>query len=117
MPHSTAQPRYIPLPEADELPEEQLVLICARMPDAPADEAAAVDKLAKDPMVLNLEQLASELETAVAAAGVGEYDGWDYGPEPNGTTLYRLFLYGPDADELCEAVLPIVRRYGLPPGS
>lgn len=68
--------------------------------------------------------LERELESAIAAASVGEYDGNEIAVDGSDGTLY---MYGPDADKLFAAVKPalescrfmngaVVRlRYG-PPG-
>lgn len=68
-----------------------------------------------------LFKLEEALERAIAAAGVGEFDGNDIG---EGVAM--LYMYGLDADALFEAILPVLqssallvrgsvlRRYGPP---
>lgn len=50
-----------------------------------------------------LFELERRLEAVVAAAGVGEHDGYDAAADLSDGTLY---LYGPDADALFEAIRP-----------
>ena len=63
----------------------------------------AADSL--DPL-LDLE---GELEAAIAAAGVGEFDGNEIAVDLSDGSLY---MYGPDADALFAVVLPILARAG-----
>lgn len=70
-----------------------------------------------------LDRLVAALAEAVTAGGAGEFDGDEVG---EGSTT--LFFYGPNADELFEAIEPllvkrrtargtrIIKRYG-PPGA
>lgn len=67
--------------------------------------------------------LEDELEQAISAAGAGEFDGNELAAD--GSDAY-LYMYGPDADRLFEAVRPVLesssvmkgalvtRRYGPP---
>lgn len=71
----------------------------------------------------HLTALGEKLEEAIAAAGVGEFDGNEFGQGD-----FTYFMYGADADRLFAVVEPILRsdsqtkrghallRYG-PPGS
>lgn len=56
--------------------------------------------------------LAEKLEEVIAQSGAGEFDGNEIG-----TGFHILFMYGPDADRLSEAVLPELRAFGAPAGS
>ncbi len=68
-----------------------------------------------------LNALADRLASAVEKFGTGEFDG-----DEVGQGKVRLFFYGPDADSLCETIIPglrelqwpgavtITRRYGEP---
>jgi hypothetical protein len=59
-----------------------------------------------------VERLGERLAARVEAGGVGEFDGDVVGE--GGATLY---LYGPDADRLWDAVADVVDLPSLPPGS
>lgn len=68
-----------------------------------------------------LGSLGDDLADVILEAGVGEFDGHDVGEGE-----YTLYLYGPDADDLFDAVKPlltrqpwtgevaVVKRYGEP---
>ncbi len=68
-------------------------------------------------------RLEDQLEAAIAAAGVGEFDGNEVAAD--GSDGY-LYMYGPDADKLFDAVRPVLesapfmrgaqvqKRYGPP---
>lgn len=53
----------------------------------------------------DLEELAEQLEAAVSAAGVGEYDGDEIG---GGEAI--LFFAGKDADALLAVLQPLLKR-------
>ena len=53
----------------------------------------------------SIHSLTGELDDAIAKAGVGEFDGDEFG---DGTCT--LYMYGPDADRLFAVVEPILRR-------
>lgn len=78
--------------------EEQAVLIHVGVPDKP-DEFGL--DLIEDPVIEALE-----------ATDVGEYDGNEIGPD---TAV--IYLYGPDADRLLDAVRPALQDSPLPDGS
>ena len=71
-----------------------------------------------------LFELEARLETAIAAAKAGEYDGNEIAVDGSDGSLY---MYGPDADRLADAIRPLLeaapfmkgakvtKRYG-PPG-
>ena len=59
-----------------------------------------------------VERLGERLAERVEVAGVGEFDG-DVVGEGEAT----LYLYGPHADRLWEAVADVVDLVSLPPGS
>lgn len=54
-----------------------------------------------------LFELEQQLESAISAAGVGEYDGNEVAVD--GSDGY-LYMYGPDADKLFEAIRPILEK-------
>jgi hypothetical protein len=54
-----------------------------------------------------LFELEERLESAISAAGVGEYDGNEVAVD--GSDGY-LYMYGPDADKLFEIIRPILER-------
>lgn len=55
-----------------------------------------------------IEAFADELDAAVTAAGVGEYDGDELG---GGECI--LFFCGPDVDRLVAVLLPLLKRSPL----
>src|SRR5262245_66444687 len=55
-----------------------------------------------------IDELAAQLEDAVAAAGAGEYDGDELGGGE-----CRLFFAGPDADRLFTVLQPLLHRHPL----
>jgi hypothetical protein len=59
-----------------------------------------------------LWDLEDELIRVLDATDAGDYDGNEVGEG-----LFTIHVYGRDADELVETVLPIIRRYPLPSGS
>ena len=77
-----------------------------------ADHAVLVHVTSLPDNNAGLDKLEDPLIEAIEAAGVGEFDGNDIGAE--GAVLY---MYGPDADRLWEAVEQIVRAAGLGSGS
>jgi hypothetical protein len=79
--------------------EEQAVLVQVALPAA----ATGWDVV---------ERLGERLRERVGAAGVGEFDG-DVVGEGEAT----LYLYGPDADRLWDAIADVVDLPSLPPGS
>lgn len=58
--------------------------------------------------------LEDSLETAIAKAGVGEYDGNEIAVDGSEAILYA---YGPDADALWNVIRPIVESTDPPVGS
>jgi hypothetical protein len=60
----------------------------------------------------DIEALAQTLEDAVAAAGVGEFDGDEYGGGD-----CTLFFAGPDADRLFAVLQPLLHRHPLGRGA
>jgi hypothetical protein len=59
-----------------------------------------------------MQQIEVHLEQAIRKAGVGEFDGDEFG---GGFCV--LYMYGPDADKLAAVVLPILRSTRPEPGS
>ena len=79
-------------------PNEQAVLVhldATGLPDAVYENC-------------DLATLEGQLESAIASASVGEYDGNESGPAE--TTLY---MYGPNAEALFSSVEPVLRAYPL----
>jgi hypothetical protein len=82
-------------------------------PDSPAPIEQAV--LIHVPSLvegIGLDQIEEPIMRAASDSGAGEFDGNDIGPD--GALLY---LYGPAADVLWQAIEPAVRRDLLGPGS
>jgi hypothetical protein len=61
---------------------------------------------------LALDQIEDPLIEAIDAAGVGEFDGHEVGPDEA-----VVYMYGPDADKLAAAIHPVLKSLPLPPGS
>ena len=59
-----------------------------------------------------LYDLEEQLEAAIAAAGVGEFDGNEIAVDLSDGSLY---MYGPDADALFAVARPLLVGGGLPP--
>jgi hypothetical protein len=94
-----------------------------RTVNSPTQEASADDALDVEQAVLiritsltdpdsGLDLIEDPIIDAIETAGVGEFDGNEIGAE--GATL---FMYGPDADALWDAVDSVVSRSALGPGS
>lgn len=60
----------------------------------------------------DLEGLETQLVAAVEQAGVGLYDGNEFGPEE-----VILFLYGSDAEAIFRVIEPVLRGYPLSAGA
>jgi len=58
-----------------------------------------------------IHEFEDELSDAIADAGVGEFDGDDFG---KGESI--LYMYGPDADKLFDVVQPLLQRSALTKG-
>ena len=58
-----------------------------------------------------LRGLGDDLREVVSEAEVGEYDGHEVGEGQ-----YKLYLYGPDADELFDTIEPLLTRQSWPAG-
>jgi hypothetical protein len=58
-----------------------------------------------------IHELEDELSDAIKDAGVGEFDGDDFGM---GESI--LYMYGPDADALFGAIQPVLQRSALATG-
>ncbi|MBI3978952.1 MAG: hypothetical protein HY331_12265 [Chloroflexi bacterium] len=56
--------------------------------------------------------LEDRLQEIVCQQGVGEFDGNEIG-----MGYWTLYLYGPDADRLYDAILPAIQGIGPRPGS
>ncbi|GAA4320260.1 hypothetical protein GCM10023178_31500 [Actinomadura luteofluorescens] len=54
--------------------------------------------------------LAHQLEEALETAGDGEVDGHEFGQ-----STAQIYLYGPDAERLLQAIRPVLRTAGLRP--
>jgi hypothetical protein len=91
---------------------EQAVLVYFPLSDAGFGSARELEVLGG---------LGDDLREVIAEAEVGEFDGYDVGERQ-----YTLYLYGPNADELFDAIEPLlvkqkwprdvvaVKRYGAP---
>lgn len=59
-----------------------------------------------------LRSVMDDLDRAIKASRAGEFDGDEFG---EGTC--KIYMYGPDADALFNAVEPVLRARSLPAGS
>jgi hypothetical protein len=59
-----------------------------------------------------LGELEAQIERHLDGTDAGEWDGHE-----TGGGYHKIFLYGPCAEKLSEAVLPLVLRYPALPGS
>ena len=83
----------------------------ASEPDQPTEEHAVLlhlplsdDEFGAESERASIQQLSDQLESTIEEKGVGEFDGDEFG---GGTCT--LFMYGPDADVLWEAIESMVR--------
>lgn len=82
--------------ENDERGGEQDVLVVLRLGNALMGTAREREEL---------QQFGEQLAAAVEAAGVGEYDGEEFGGGQ-----CTLFFAGPDARRLADALLPLLHK-------
>ncbi len=75
-------------------------------------EHAVLVRLPGAGAVASLDALEDALITAIDTAGVGEYDGNAAGPDE-----VILYMYGPDADELFDAIEEVLGTSDLPTGA
>lgn len=82
--------------------------VSAAQPIPPNNEHAVVVHFAYGSRDLTkLFALEDELEKVISAAGAGEFDGNDMATD--GSDGY-LYMYGPNADKLFEAIKPILEK-------
>jgi hypothetical protein len=99
--HAEGTRRWVPLPT----PEASRVLRVT-------EHAVLVHIPASDG--ISLDDIEDPLFEAIDGVGVGELEGNEISVEDGSATLY---MYGPDADRLYEAVEPVLRRASLPAGT
>jgi hypothetical protein len=87
----------------DDGPGEQAVIATFTLADGEWGDPDEFDALF---------ELEAALTRAIEENGVGEFDG--YG---RGMGACNFFMYGPDADALFAAVLPLIRVFPARPGS
>lgn len=58
------------------------------------------------------QEIQDELEAAIERAGVGEFDGDEWGEG-----MCTLYMYGPNADQLWAAIAPVLAKNAFPQGS
>ncbi|MEM9656637.1 MAG: hypothetical protein AAGA65_31475 [Actinomycetota bacterium] len=68
--------------------------------------------LVADGSELSLDIIEDPLIEAINQAGVGEFDGNEFGPDDA-----VLYMYGPSADELFSIADPVLQSLRLPTGS
>jgi len=75
-------------------PEDHAVLVTLKLSDAAFGDAEERDAI---------HALSDRLDAAIRAAGAGEFDGDEFGDG-----VCTLYMYGPDADRLFEAIRPVL---------
>jgi len=83
--------------------DDQGVLVCLKLADA---ELGYAEEFAE------VERLEEQIRSLLAVSGAGEYDG----REVDGG-FFRMFMYGEDADGMCEAIMTAILYYPALPGS
>ena len=81
---------------------EHAVILSIRLGDEPPTEE-------EQQRMFDLED---EISAAIESAGVGELDGDEWG-----SGSCTIFLYGPDADRLWDAIAPVLERHPFERGS
>jgi hypothetical protein len=97
-----------------------------KRPVAKTGEQAVIVKIVSEALDGHaIRPLENEIESAISNAGVGEFDGHEFGPwvsfagwplkVQNGGVPFQatLYMYGPDADKLFAAVSPILMKSEL----
>ena len=83
-------------------------------PEPPPEHAVIVRFRAWGNDLNAIFDLETELEAAIASAGVGEFDGNEVATDGSEGSLY---MYGPDADRLFSVVRPVLERSSLMRGA
>jgi hypothetical protein len=83
-------------------PEEHAVIVTLKLSDAAFGDARERDAI---------HALTDRLDAAIRAAGAGEFDGDEFGDG-----VCTLYMYGPDADRLFDAIAPELRGSPLTRG-
>ena len=86
-----------------ELGKEQAVIVSMRLSN---------DDFGNDTEDESLGQLEIEIERSLLGKDAGEWDGHE-----TGGGYHKIFMYGPCAEKLSHAILPVVLRYPALPGS
>jgi hypothetical protein len=84
-------------------PDEHAVLVYIKLSD---------DNFGGEQERAGLHKLEDQLTAAIDSCRAGEFDGDEFGGG-----FCTLYMYGPNADKLAEAVLPILRQFHAPVGS
>lgn len=91
-----------PAPEACS---EQQILKKPAMPEVKNEHAIIINFKYGLPGLSALREAEKKIESAINKAGAGEYDGDEIAVD---LTDGYLYLYGPDADRLFEAIRPVL---------
>jgi len=83
--------------------DDQGVLVCFKLADA---ELGYVEEYAA------MERLEQQIRSLLSVTGAGEYDGNEVGDG-----FFRMFMYGEDADAMCDAIMTAILYYPALPGS
>lgn len=92
-----------PLTNEKEPGREQAVIVSMRLSN---------DHFGNETEDEALAQLEAQIERSLNGENAGEWDGHE-----TGGGYHRIFLYGPCANRLAEAVFPLVLQYPALPGS
>lgn len=92
-----------PLTTRSEPGREHAVIVSMRLSD---------DNFGNEAEDESLTRLEAQLERSLDTAKAGEWDGHE-----TGGGYHKIFMYGPCADKLADAILPLVLQYPALPGS
>jgi hypothetical protein len=93
----------VPAADSGDLADTQEVQVNIKLSD---------DAFGTDTERRQLFELDQMLASAVEESGIGEWDSHEFGQG-----FFTLFLIGPSADALFEAIYPILNQFPAPPGS
>lgn len=84
----------------------------AREPEAVILHIVLVHNPPSEEEVERWQGLQEQLAEAIDVAGAGEFDGDGWGDG-----MLDVFMYGPSADALWDAVAPVIEKHAIPKGS
>lgn len=92
-----------PLTRRSEPGKDQAVIVSMRLSN---------DYFGNETECASLGELEIEIERCLNSARAGEWDGHE-----TGGGYHRIYMYGPCAEKMAEAILPSVLQYAALPGS